>query len=156
GKQIMVGFFGGFYGWAGALSLFIQIILTSRLLNKVGIGWTLSILPLILISGSTAFFLLPSFILATGVRGLDQSLRKSLHRSAIEVLYVPVPSLVRKKTKTFIDSVLDSVAEGVGALIVFTVVTLANISSRYLSIFVLISASVLLYRSVWINRQYYD
>jgi len=155
-KASMAAFFGGFYGWAGGVSLFIQIVVTSRLLGKAGIGWTLSILPLILICGSSAFFLLPSFILATGMRGMDQSLRKSFHRSAIEVLYVLVPTVVRKKTKTLIDSVLDSVAEGVGALIIFLLVTLGNMPSRYLSIIIIGSAGLLLYHAIKMNSQYYD
>jgi len=155
-KAAMVRFFGGFYGWAGGLSFLTQIVVTPRLLGKARIGWTLSILPLILISGSSAFFLLPSFILATGVRGLDQSLRKSFHHSAIEVLYVLVPTEVRKKTKTLIDSVLDWVAEGVGALIIFFLVTLGNIPSRYLSVFIISAAGLLLYRVMKINRQYYE
>jgi ATP/ADP translocase len=155
-KIAMVGFFGSFYGWVGVISLFIQIVVTSRFLSKAGIGWTLSILPLILIAGSTGFFLLPSFIIAAGVRGFDQSLRKSFHRSAIEVLYVPVPPLLRKKTKTFIDSVLDSVAEALGALIIFGLVTWGNIPSRYLSILIIFFAGILLYHAQKMNRQYYD
>ena len=154
-KQAMAGFFGAFYGWTGGVALLIQIVLTSRLLSKLGVGWTMSILPVILLAAGGSLLFIPSLYLVTGFRGIDNSLRKSLHRSAIEVLYVPVPSLLRRKTKTFIDSVLDSLAEGFGALLIFFTVTWGNIPSRYLSIFILVSASLFFLQTLRMDRRYY-
>ncbi|NIR43519.1 MAG: hypothetical protein GWN71_25620, partial [Gammaproteobacteria bacterium] len=62
----------------------------------------------------------------------------------LEVLYVPIPSLLRRKTKTFIDSAVDSVGEGLGAAIVFLWVTLPGFPSRYLSVYIGILSIVLL------------
>ncbi len=73
-------------------------------------------------------------MIVTLVRGADNSVRKSLHRSVLEVLYVPVPIALQRKTKTFIDSVVDALGEGLGAGIVLLWVTLAGLPSRYLSI----------------------
>jgi ATP/ADP translocase len=154
-KAAMAGFFGAFYGWTGGIALTIQILLASRLLSKLGIAWTLSILPVILLVAGGCLLFIPSLYFATGFRGLDNSVRKSLHRSAIEVLYVPVPSLLRRKTKTFIDSVLDSTAEGLAALLVFFVVTWGDIPSRYLSFFILASAGVFLLQAMKMDRRYY-
>ncbi len=155
-KSAMAAFFGSFYGYAGGFSLFIQIIVTSRMLGKFGVGWTLAVLPIILIAGSTCLLLIPALPLIVGVRGLDYSLRKSLHRASIEVLYIPIPSLLRRKTKAFIDAVLDSTAEGLGALIIFLMVTWGDLSSRYLLIVVLVSATVCLLQARRMKQEYYN
>jgi ATP/ADP translocase len=139
-SEELAGFFGSFYGWTGVISLLIQVLLASRFLAVAGVAASLSVLPSILILGSVAMLFAPSMALVTMVRGADYSLRKSLHRSVLEYLYVPVPSLLRRKTKTFIDSVVDSVAGGAGAVIIFLWVTLGGLPSRYLSVYIVVFA----------------
>jgi hypothetical protein len=72
----------------------------------------------------------------------------------LEVLYVPIPSALRRKTKTFIDSVVDAGAEGLGAAIVFLWVTLPGLPARYLSLFVMVVAGLFLYQSRRMERSY--
>jgi ATP/ADP translocase len=152
--EALAGFFGSFYGWAGGAALLLQVFVSARLMRYAGIAVTLSILPLILLLGSAGFLLAPGLVIATILRGGDTSLRKSLHRSVLEVLYVPVPTALRRKTKTFIDSVADSTAEGMGAGIVFLIVTMGGLSSRTLSIFVLGFAGILLWLARRAGRSY--
>ncbi|MFQ5889293.1 MAG: Npt1/Npt2 family nucleotide transporter [Gemmatimonadota bacterium] len=154
-KEQLASFFGAFYGWTGGISLAVQLLVTSRLMATAGVAWSLSILPAVLLLGSTGLLVAPGLALATLVRGADTSLRKSLHRSVIEFLYVPVPPLLRRKTKTLIDFTVDSVAEGLGALIVFLWVTLPGLPSRYLSIFVILLAVLFLFLSRAMGRRYF-
>lgn len=154
-KEQLASFFGAFYGWTGAVAFFLQIAVVARLMTFSGIAMTLAVLPLFLLFGSVGMLLAPSLILVTLVRGADSSLRKSTHRSPLEVLFVPVASLTRRKTKTFIDSVMDSVAEGVGAGIVLLWVTLSGFPSRYLSVFVIMLAGFFLLLSRRMGRQYF-
>jgi len=155
-KEGLASYFGAFYGWTGALAFILQLTLTPRLLSKYGIGWTLAILPLILLLGSLGLLVIPGLILVTLVRGFDYSLRRSLHRSVLEVLFVPISSLLRRKTKIFIDSSVDSIAAGVGAVIIFLWVTWGNFPSRYLSVGVLGLAALLLYLAREMNREYFQ
>lgn len=133
----MAGFFAAFYGWTGLLSLLAQVFLAGRLMSGAGIAISLAIMPSLLLAGSAAMLLVPPtlyFWTTTATRGIDNSLRKSLHRSVLEYLYVPVSSSVRRKTKTFIDSVVDNIAAGVGAGLLFVWVTWAAMPSRWLSV----------------------
>ncbi len=155
GTEGLAGFFGAFYGWTGLVSLVLQLLVVSRLLALAGVAWTLAVLPLVLLLGSTGILVAPGLYLVTAVRGADASLRKSLYRSALEVVYVPVPSMVRRKTKTFIDSVIDSAGEGMGAAAVFLVVTLAGFQSRLLSVFIIVLAAVLIYLNRRMGGQYF-
>ena len=145
----LAGFFGTFYGVAGAIALAIQVLLASRLLALGGVAISLTVLPLLLLLvGSIALLTVPGLLVVTLLRGGDYSLRKSLHRSVIEVLFIPLPALLRRKTKTFIDSVVDSSAEGVGALVIFLCVTIGGLSSDFLSLVIFLIALCLL----WLAR----
>ncbi|MDH3731908.1 MAG: hypothetical protein OEU54_00180 [Gemmatimonadota bacterium] len=134
--EALAGFFGAFYGWTGGVALIIQLFVSARLLSRAGIAITVAVLPTVLLLGSAGLLIVPTLLTATLVRGGDNALRKSLHRAVLEVLYVPVPATVRRRTKTFIDSVADSAAEGVGAAIVLVMVTAVGLPSRWLSIVV--------------------
>lgn len=155
-KQQLAGFFGAFYGWTGAASLLIQLFLTSRLMAARGVAVSLSLLPVALMMGSVGVLLFPALLTATLLRGADNSLRKSLHRSVLEVCYVPLPSMLRRKTKTFIDTVLDSLAEGLGAGVVFVWVTWGNMPSRYLSVVVMALCSAFLYVNRRMGNVYFE
>jgi len=106
--------------------------------------------------GSVGVLLFPALLTATLLRGADNSLRKSLHRSVLEVCYVPLPSMLRRKTKTFIDTVLDSLAEGLGAGVVFIWVTWGNMPSRYLSVVVMALCSAFLYVNRRMGKVYFE
>lgn len=155
-KAELAGFFGGFYGWTGAVSLFLQLAVASRLLSRAGLVVTLSVLPLCLAAGSVTLLLVPGLLWAVLTRGADNSLRKSLHRSAIEVAYVPLPAGLRRRTKSFIDSVLDAVAEGGGAAIIFLWVTFGGLPSRYLSLFILLLSVFLLITARKMGTRYFE
>jgi ATP/ADP translocase len=155
-KQELAGFFGSFYGWTGAASLLIQLFLTSRLMAARGVAVSLSLLPVALMMGSVGVLLFPALLTATLLRGADNSLRKSLHRSVLEVCYVPLPSLLRRKTKTFIDTVLDSLAEGIGAGLIFIWVTWGNMPSRYLSVIVIGLCSAFLFVNRRMGKAYFQ
>ena len=151
----MASFFGAFYGWTGVISLLVQVFVVSRLMSSAGIAVSLSLLPAMLFAGSAALLVAwPSFLVATVARGADNSLRKSLHRSVMEYLYVPVAPDVRRKTKAFIDSVVDNAGGGIAAGILFLWVTLAKWPSQYLSLWVMVLAVVFIYVGLKTGAEY--
>lgn len=135
GGPALAGFFGDFYAWTGGLAFFVQLLLTTRVMARAGIAWSVALVPAVLALGSAAMLAAPGLVVATGLRGADNALRKSLFRSVIEFLWVPVPTAVRRRTKTLVDTVSDSAGQGLGALLVFLWVTLPGLASRWLSAF---------------------
>jgi ATP/ADP translocase len=152
----LAGFFGAFYGWTGGVALAVQLLVTGRIMASAGIAVGLAVLPILVLMGSAGILLAPGLLLVTLLRGVDNSLRKSLFRPLVELLYVPLPSLLRRRTKTFIDSAVDSGAEGFGALLVFVWVTLAQYSSRYLAVGVILLAVLSILLSRRMGREYFD
>ncbi|MFQ5747789.1 MAG: NTP/NDP exchange transporter, partial [Gemmatimonadota bacterium] len=153
-KEELAGFFGAFYGWTGGAALVIQLLIAARLMARAGVARALAALPLFLLVGSSALFLLPGLAVATLARGGDNALRKSVFRSVLEFLWVPVPSGLRRRTKPILDTAVDSAAEGIGAVIVFLWVTLGGLPSRYLSAFVAGAALLFLGRARFMGRAY--
>ncbi len=154
GPQMAV-FFGDFYAWTGGLALVVQLLVTTRFLTAAGIAWSVALVPLVVAFGSAGMLLVPGLVAATGLRGADSTLRKSVFRTVMEFLWVPVPHDIRRRTKTFVDLVADAAGEGLGFLLVFLWVTLPGFSSRWLSLFVIGICLVLLWLSKQIGSEYF-
>ena len=150
----MLAYFSAFYGWTGFISFLLQILVVPRLMTTVGVGVNLAVLPSVLLAGSAGLLVAPGIWVATLVRGADNSLRKSLHRSVYEYLFVPVPALIRRKTKAFIDSVVDTTAGGIGSGILFLWVAWGNPHYRYLSFFVMAFSAAFIYMGLRMGAQY--
>ncbi len=151
----LTSFFGLFYGWIGVIAFVLQLTITSRFLAFAGVAVSLSLLPLVLLLGSSLLLVLPGLLVATMVRGADRSLRTSIHIAVIEFCYVPLSSSLRRKTKTFIDAIVDTLSEGLGAVMILLWVTLAGLPSRWLSFFVGVLSVVFLYLNRLMGKQYF-
>lgn len=139
------GFLGTFYGAAGLLALLLQLVVAPRLLSeRNGVGVSLAVLPTVLLAGAVAQVALPGVAVATALRGADNVLRRAIHRPVLEYLFVPLPPMVRRRAKPVLDTVVDTAAESVGALLVLGLVTFGNLPARSLSLLVVIGAGVLL------------
>ncbi len=111
-------FFGTFFATVSLFSLGFQVFATPWILGRVGVGLALSILPAALALGSGLVLLGPIFPLATLPKVADGGFRHSIHKSASELLFIPVPEHLKRRTKLFIDTTVDTAATGLGALTV--------------------------------------
>jgi AAA family ATP:ADP antiporter len=104
-EEELASFFARFYVVLNAVALVVQLFVVSRLLRYVGVNRTLYVLPVLLLAGTLGFLAMPGLIPAILLKGADGSLRHSLHRTASEVLYLPVSRELRERFKTIIDGV---------------------------------------------------
>ncbi len=117
-RDALTGFFGSFYAWLNVITLFAQVFLSGRLLSIVGLTPSLLLLPLVLSLGSLGVLVWPGLMAATGARLADGALRTGVHRSAMEILYLPVPAAVKKKVKTLLDVVVERLGDATAGLAV--------------------------------------
>jgi ATP:ADP antiporter, AAA family len=117
-KDALAIFFGDFYFYAGLLSLLFQLLLTTRLLRRFGIGRMLFLLPITVLCGSAGLLIGGTVAAALFLKGSDQVLRYSIDRSTIELLYLPLPHYVRVQAKWFIDTVVWRLGDGLAGLVV--------------------------------------
>jgi AAA family ATP:ADP antiporter len=117
-------FFGTFNMVAGVVSLAAQLLLTGRALRRGGVGLTLFIVPVALTVTSVGVLVTGTLIAATLLRASDQVLRYSVDKATVELLYLPVPASQTFVVKSFIDTAVYRMGDGLGGLAVLLFATI--------------------------------
>jgi ATP:ADP antiporter, AAA family len=115
-KDHLAVFFGDFTFYAGILALAVQLLLTSRLLRRFGIGLALFTLPVALLATSAYMLVAGSLFAAVLLRGSDFVWRYSIDKSAVELLYLPLPARLKFQVKWFIDTVIWRMGDGIAGV----------------------------------------
>jgi AAA family ATP:ADP antiporter len=153
-KDAIAAFYGNFNFYAGVLSLFLQLLLTSRFLRRFGIGPSLMVLPFTVLMGSAGLLILGTLGAATALKGCDQVLRYSIDKSTTELLYLPLPAWVKIHVKWFIDTVIWRLGDGLAGLTVLIFATTLHLPARQLSWIALLLAGSWLVAVSIARRQY--
>jgi ATP:ADP antiporter, AAA family len=132
-KNAIGGFLGDFYFYAGIACLAVQLLATSPLLRRFGIGPALFVVPVALLLGSTAVLILGTLWAAILLRGSDQVLRYSIDRSSVELLYLPVAPGIKLAVKSFIDTVVWRMGDGLAGITLVVATTWGGLSAPHLS-----------------------
>ena len=117
----LTAFFGLWFSNFNILSLLVQLLLTRRIVGKLGVGKSLFLQPIALLLGVFSLLFIPELWAAILLKGSDASLKQSLNKSAIELLALPIPIEVKNQTKTLIDVFIDSIATGIGGMLLIVV-----------------------------------
>jgi ATP/ADP translocase len=98
-------FFATVYMVLNVLALLAQFALTGWLLRVGGLHRSLWVLPALLGLGAGGVALGGGLVLALLMKGADGTLRYSLHRTTVELLFLPIPDGLRARVKPLIDVV---------------------------------------------------
>ncbi|MBT5874413.1 MAG: MFS transporter [Candidatus Latescibacteria bacterium] len=153
-KDDLAAFMGTFLGMTGLLGLAIQLLLTSRLLRRLGLGLTLLFLPIALITGSLGVLIAGTLGSIVMLKGADSIFRYSIDKSTVEMLYLPVPSDTKFHIKPFIDTVVQRFGDGLGGLAVLVFATFIHLTSYQLSWITLILLGVWCFAVIIARRHY--
>ncbi len=118
-KEALTSFFGSFFFVMGLCSFTLQLALTGRLLRSFGIRVTLFVLPAVLFVGTYFVLLAPTLLTVLLLRGSHYLLRYSLDKSSAELLYLPVAPDIKNQIKSFIDTFIWRVADGVAGVVLW-------------------------------------
>lgn len=97
------------------LTLIIQLFLTGRIVEHVGLNWTLAIIPLFLTIGFLILGLVPSLAVIVVVQVLRRAGNYAVMRPGREMLYVVLSKEEKYKAKNFIDTVIYRGGDAVSA-----------------------------------------
>jgi AAA family ATP:ADP antiporter len=153
-KDELTAFFGAVTGYTGIASLFAQLILTTKLLRRFGIGLTLLLLPVFLMGGSVAVLVWGSVWAGTFLRASDVVIRYSIDTSAIQLLYLPVASKIKLQVKSFIDTVVWKIGDGLAGLTLLLFATKLKFTPREIGVVTLILISAWIVAAVVARREY--
>jgi len=116
-------FLAGIYFALNALSLMVQIVLAGTLLRGSGVSRALALLPLGLLVGGMGMAFGGGLVAAVLLKTFDGGLRYSVHRTALEVLYVPISGRERGRVKGAIEVLGQRGGQALGSLAILAVMT---------------------------------
>ncbi|MBW2430694.1 MAG: MFS transporter [Deltaproteobacteria bacterium] len=97
------------------LTIVTQLLLTSRIVRKWGLHWTLALIPLLLGLGFLMLGMMPTLSILIAVQVLRRSGNYAVMRPAREMLYVVLGKEEKYKAKNFIDTVVYRGGDAVSA-----------------------------------------
>ncbi len=132
-KNEMAAFLGDFNFYVALACLATQLLVTSRLLRRFGIGPALFVVPLVLVAGNAGIIVWGTLAAAAIMKGGDQMLRYSIDKSSVELLYLPLSAQVKLQVKSFIDTVIWRLGDGLSGVLVLLFATRWGWSPREVS-----------------------
>jgi len=151
--------FGNFFSVMGLFAFVFQLVATRWIHRVLGVGFAMRVMPVTVALGSLLLLatagLGPSALLAAGafLKLGESGLRHSLEQSTRELLFFPVPSLLRRRAKASLDVFVQRFAEGCSAVFLLTV-TFGLIPVQHLSWITLTLVVMWLFLTVATRREY--
>ena len=133
----LAAFFGFWLSTLSVVSLGVQLFLTQRIITIFGVLPSLITLPAGIFAGAFGIIVAPGIATAVLLKLASGSLKNSIDKSGIELLFIPVPSGVKTQSKTFIDVFADSLATGLGGIVLIFLTYMLNFSVQNISYIVI-------------------
>ena len=113
----LTAFFGGFFFYLNLISLVLQLFFTAWIVRHIGVGGTLLIMPVSIMVGSLAAAAVPGLISAVILRFSEAVNRYTFNRTGMELLFLPLPSGLKNRTKAFVDIFVDRFGRGLAGIL---------------------------------------
>lgn len=125
----LLRFFAAFYTATALLGIFIQVTALRRIMARLGIARTASLLPAGVSLGAMGALLVPSLPAIMLARGAEVVLRNSVFRAGYELLFTPVAPHEKRATKLLIDVGAARVGDIVGSALILVALALTGLSA---------------------------
>ena len=110
-----LGSFAQFDMLAQIATLITQMFITTHLIRRLGVGWTLTILPLVTVTGFAVLAVWPVYGVMAIFQALHRATRYAVARPARETLFSVVPPAEKYKAKPLVDVFLYRAGDVTGA-----------------------------------------
>ena len=123
-------FFGQVFAAYNLLAFLFQLFFVGWMLRVLGVVGALFALPLGMGGGVAWMMLAPGLWAASAAKGADQTLRYSVDQAAREILYLPVPTILKQRAKPFIDVVANRGGDAVVGVMILVLSGTAILTGR--------------------------
>ncbi len=154
GADAKTAFFGQFFALLNVASFLVQVVLTSYVLRRFGIGIALLLLPLGLLTGAVGLLVHPSLWMAALAKGADGTLRYSLDQSTRELLFLPVPQTLKARAKPFIDVAVQRGGTGAAGVLILLATSVAQVPFQYMSLLSIAAIALWIGTIAVVKREY--
>ena len=141
GGPDLLSFFALFWLAVGVLSFALQMLLGRIVLEKLGLAFTIALLPGVVVLGGVFGLAVPGLWSTALLRGGEAAQRNSLFRAAYELLYTPLSEQKRRSTKLLIDVGFDRLGTIAASAIVFVTLQLQQDGERASGILLVITVA---------------
>ena len=100
--------------YTNIFTLVVQAFLTSRLLKRIGTGWTLTILPLVTLTGFVVLWATPVLSVIVVLQVARRGLNYAVSRPVREMLFAPLGAEEKYKAKPLIDTFVYRAGDMIG------------------------------------------
>ncbi|MFW6348308.1 MAG: Npt1/Npt2 family nucleotide transporter, partial [Cyclonatronaceae bacterium] len=153
-KAALTAFMGNFYAGLSIASLAIQLLLSRRVMQRIGIGGALITRPAGIALSSVLMLIEPVLAVAVLLNGLDGATQYSVDKTGRELLFLPLSQHTKERVKLFLDVFVDRVFRGVAGLVLLGLVVGLGASVQQLAWIVGGAALLWLYLSILARREY--
>ena len=114
----IAGFVARYYALLNGLSVVAQLFVTGVLVRRIGVATTMIVTPLLLLLGGVGALAATGALMAVlALKAVDGTLRNSVHRVTMELVYLPVPPVIRARAKPFIDGAVARTTQALAGLL---------------------------------------
>ncbi len=153
-EEDLASYYGFWYSTFNFVSLLVQLILTTRVVGKLGVGRSLLILPILLTINSVLLLFLPLLGLATLLKLTDGGMKQSINKAAMELIMLPIPEDIKARTKTFLDVFVDSAATGFSGIVLIFVIKAFQLPNFLVTAIIVVGCIAWLFIANNIRKEY--
>lgn len=151
----LTSFFGFWFSTFNVISLGLQLFLTRRIMESLGVSRALYLLPVLIFFVALGMVFFPEVLMiAIGLKMVDGSLKQSINKAAMELLILPVPIRIKNSAKTFIDVFVDSLATGIAGLLLIFLIKGMQLPSWVISVMIVLLSMLWIILIIKIRKQY--
>jgi AAA family ATP:ADP antiporter len=151
-RNSRTAFFAGIDLAVNVLTLGIQLLFTGRILKRLGVALTLTLLPALSVAGFLLLGVAPVLWTLVGVQVLRRAADFAVARPAREILFTVVPREDKYKAKSFIDTFVYRAGDQIGAWSYALMGSLGLAAAGISFVAVLLSAGWLA-NGLWLGRR---
>ncbi|MDX1404374.1 MAG: MFS transporter [Woeseiaceae bacterium] len=134
-----------------ALSFIGQLLIVKHAVQKLGIGWTLSLLPLLSVVGFALLAISPTFAIIAAFQVLRRSLTFGFSKPTSDMLYSVVTPEAKYKAKNFIDT---TIYRGWDVVSSWTVRSLGGLGLSGVSLVCVPISIIWMLIVMWVGKEY--
>ena len=109
--------FATVFAITNTVAMLVQLLLTSFVMTRLGVGVALLVLPVAMLAASAGFTALPILWVGSLLNTADNAFSYSINQSAKESLYVPTTKDEKYKAKAFIDMFVQRFAKAIAVVV---------------------------------------
>jgi AAA family ATP:ADP antiporter len=152
--ELLTAFQARYYLYLNSACLLLQFLFTAWIVRRAGVGGMLQIGPITLGVFSLGSVVAPGIVTAVLTRFMENLNRYTFNRTAMELLFLPLPAELRNRTKAFVDIFVDRSGRGLAGVALASLLALGIRDPRVFAMLTILCAIVWLLLARRAHREY--